>query len=719
MTGSGRLLDRAGAALWGMAPHARRHRSWLVRGAAAAICVVAVRLALPWPLGAVSERWVGGGLPPGAPAADGVPSVAWMGGVCLGLLLALGLADHLERLWFARFAIGTVRDLRAAAFHSAVRLQERRRSRRTGDVLSRLVADTARIKSGLQGFLIHIATNGITLLGVTAVLVTMDPTLALVFAGAGVATAALTAHVAGRVFRRSLKVRKREGRLADEIQTALHRRKARGFRRLNRSSGRQEASVTRLQGFTTWAAHGIFGLGVSLALWVGSAGVESGRLAPGDIVVVLMYALTMRGPIVRLARQGSRSGKILGPAYRLVRIIEQANRLDAPVRHASLPASGVSGSGSAAGPLRVLFSGYAHVHFLCFRPLYRELQALPGVELFLSGGTRTRTTGGWRYDERALYEPFGIPPDRVLPVGEIAERDFDVLFAANTSLILPRSVRKRIQIFHGISCRNRAVRPANMGCDHYFLVGPYMHRRFTGADLLAERDPRAVRVGFMKTDPLLSGELDRGRLLSQLGLDGRRPVLLYAPTGASANSLETMGEEVIARLASGGQYDVLVKLHDHPKSRRVDWVERLAPLEGPHCRVVRGPDVIPLLFVADLLLSDASSVSNEYALLDRPIVFLDTPELLARARTARDSALDLDTWGRRAGVVVERPDDVEAVVDRCLRHPAELSPVRRAMVEDLFYNPGAATGAALSWLRENLLPTLDARAPGACGEALR
>lgn len=353
--------------------------------------------------------------------------------------------------------------------------------------------------------------------------------------------------------------------------------------------------------------------------------------------------------------------------------------------------------------MRILFSGYAHVHFLCFRPLYERLRALPGVEVSVSGGTRTKTADGWLYDERALYEPFGIPRDRVLSVEEIRKRDFDVVFGANTSLILPRSVSTRIQIFHGISYRNKAVRPANMGCDHYFLVGPYMHRRFSEADLLQDGDPRAVAVGFMKTDRLVNGELDRARLLSKFGLDGRRPILLYAPTGAKHNSLETMGEEIIERLASSGDYDLLIKLHDHPKNRGIDWRQRLAPLESPHCRVLNELDVIPLLFLADVLLSDASSVANEYALLDRPIVFLDTPELLGRARDADYSTLDLETWGRRGGLVVERPEDVEAAVDRSLLRPGQHSEIRRAMVKDLFYNPGCATDAAMCWLREHLL----------------
>ena len=351
----------------------------------------------------------------------------------------------------------------------------------------------------------------------------------------------------------------------------------------------------------------------------------------------------------------------------------------------------------------ILFSGYAPVHFVCFQPLYDRLAFLPGVDVFVSGGLRTKTGSGYSYDASGLYAPLEVPGERILTVDEIRKRDFDVLFSAHSKKIEPRNAATSIQIFHGLSFRNKAVRPENTGYDYYFVVGPYMRRRFCEAGLFAEDDPRIVPVGFMKTDRLLNGELSRAELLRRHGLDGSRPILLYAPTGAKHNSLETMGEEAIRRLAQENRYDLLIKPHDHPKNRDVDWLERLRPLESEHCKVVRDADVIPLAFLADLLISDASSVSNEYALLDRPMLFLDVPELIHDAAEKRGSMLDLDTWGRKGGAIVKRAEDVPAAVARACSDPGEHAAVRRAMVRDLFYNPGRATDAALRFLEEKVL----------------
>ena len=137
-----------------------------------------------------------------------------------------------------------------------------------------------------------------------------------------------------------------------------------------------------------------------------------------------------------------------------------------------------------------------------------------------------------------MYAPFAVPEGAVLTVDEIRERHFDLLVAANTKKIAPDSFDRSIEIFHGMSFRNRAIAlPANGANDHYFVLGPYMRRRLSELGILATDDPRVVEVGFPKTDRLLDGTLDRAVLRAH-GLDGRRPVLLYAPTGAKPTPLD-------------------------------------------------------------------------------------------------------------------------------------------------------------------------------------
>lgn len=369
-TARGPLFSKGGVAIRGLAGYARRHRGIFAKGLAAALFVVAARLALPWPLRAVAGRWVQGS----ETGHDGlialVPTwidpVLAMGAVFFLIVMMLGIFDALERLYFARFSIGVVHDLRADAFRSVTgaRIQdkdvpmddlvdggaddsdptkrtgdmiarllgnladrgsnERKPVKRIGDMIARLIGDTARVKNGLQSFFVHVATNGIALFGVTVVLFVVDTYLGVTFALAELALGLVVIWAANRMFRSSLNQRKKEGRLAEQIRKALKsKHNLNRFTKLNRSSGHHEAKQAKTQGTATFFAHGLFGAAVLAALWIGVRGADAGRVAPEDIVLFMMYALMMRGPFVRLARQGARTGKILGTAYRVLKIVRR------------------------------------------------------------------------------------------------------------------------------------------------------------------------------------------------------------------------------------------------------------------------------------------------------------------------------------------------------------------------------------------------------------
>lgn len=353
---------------------------------------------------------------------------------------------------------------------------------------------------------------------------------------------------------------------------------------------------------------------------------------------------------------------------------------------------------AGSGVASVLFTGYAPVHFVCFHPIFDALSRSPRYTVHVSGGLETSGPDGPVYDARGLYDRFRLPDGAVLDTVEIAERSFDLVFSASTRFIAPRESGRTIQIFHGLSFRNRAARAENAGYDAYFLLGPYQRKLFARLGIFAEDDSRLHSIGFPKTDRLVGDRVDRRATLRDLGLSGARPIVLYAPTGATGNSLETVGERLIRAIVAMGTVDLLVKPHDHPKSR-LDWLSRLAAGEGDRMRIVRDADIVPSLALADVLVTDASSAANEFTLRDLPIVFIDVPELLERAQR-EDGRLDLDTWGRRGGIIVSTPGEAVAAIEASLESPSALSEIRRAMRDDLFYNQGSATQAALEWIGE-------------------
>ncbi len=341
---------------------------------------------------------------------------------------------------------------------------------------------------------------------------------------------------------------------------------------------------------------------------------------------------------------------------------------------------------------RILFTGYAQVHFVCFLPVYRILAGDPDVEVFLSGGFKRKKGREVSYELEGFYDPFPVERGHVLPLERIRREDYDVLVSAHLSdSLFPASAGKKVQIFHGVSIKNLAVREKALRYDILCLPGLYHAEQYLGNGLIREGGPEYLITGFPKTDPLAGHGPDRGAVLCGLGLDPSLPTVLFAPTGERHNALDVMGVEIVEALSGGGgggDWNVLVKPHDHPK-KDIDWFGRLAPYEGSRLRLIRERDITPFLGASDLLITDMSSVAVEYTLLDRPIIFMDIPALMERVR-ARAPALDLETYGRKIGRVVADPGGLAAAVREELAGRGTGSVLRRRMAAHLFHDPGNA-----------------------------
>lgn len=305
-----------------LAPYAGPHWRWFVMGAVCALCVVGAKLSLPWPLRAVAEHLTGdhsaGGLIALVPTW--LDPIITLGGIFLLLVVSLGLSDFLERLCFGRFSSKTVNSVRVQVLESVSGTQAPVAD--TRDLVTRLIGDAGRIKSGLRLFLVHVATSGVLLLGMTVILFRMDWKLGLIFALAVLATLAVTFWAAAETLQISLQRRHKEGEYAERVRQAVHGAAGAPLKNGDRSDARQ----TKLQGIATLSTQGIFGVAVLTALWAGSRTVQAGTMAPGDMVVFMMYALMLQSPIVRLTRQGTRTGKIVGASYRLLQLVTTRER---------------------------------------------------------------------------------------------------------------------------------------------------------------------------------------------------------------------------------------------------------------------------------------------------------------------------------------------------------------------------------------------------------
>lgn len=177
----------------------------------------------------------------------------------------------------------------------------------------------------------------------------------------------------------------------------------------------------------------------------------------------------------------------------------------------------------------------------------------------------------------------------------------------------------KVQIFHGLAGEKKGHFRIRHYFDLYLTQGPYFTEKFLQ---LKEkyRDFEVIETGWPKLDiygrDIHKYDREKEQLLQK---HGAKKLLLYAPTfSPSLTSAPELLEE-IGKLAAHEDNLLLIKFHDlmDPKVR-----EQYQDLAAAHQNLVveEEPNIVKFLLMADLLISDTSSVVYEFLLLNKPVV---------------------------------------------------------------------------------------------------
>lgn len=316
---------------------ARPHGRSLLLGGAAAVALAACRLAIPWPLRWALD-WLRGdaSFPLAARVDDPILLVA---SLYVVIAIAYGVCELAARTQLGRFASLLVRDLRAAALRGASRSGVPGPSE-LGDLTSRLVGDSARLRSDLNGILVHASMNTMVFLAVSALMLVVSPPLGFVFLSSGAVAIAIGAATSPALASMARKQRVKEGQYA----AALHAEFSEGavgdeaIAKLDAASSNKEMRSTRVLALSSLAAHAVLAIGVCSGLWLATRAIRAGTMSPGELFLFIAYALMIQRRLVQVGRQVARTGKVVASVNRLGTLIEP--RADArPTEGATQPAS--------------------------------------------------------------------------------------------------------------------------------------------------------------------------------------------------------------------------------------------------------------------------------------------------------------------------------------------------------------------------------------------
>jgi CDP-glycerol glycerophosphotransferase (TagB/SpsB family) len=340
----------------------------------------------------------------------------------------------------------------------------------------------------------------------------------------------------------------------------------------------------------------------------------------------------------------------------------------------------------------VLVNARTAMNYSVIAPIHRAVQD-QRVSFFFTASEQPASA-------KTIYREIA-DPIKVISPARASLMKFGAYLAADMLWVtLPRGTR-RIQMFHGVAGKYSSVYDtpdrSMREWDRLFFINRRRMENYIRVGAI-DADSQAARlVGYPKLDCLVDGTLSRDEVLNELGIDPSSRTVLYAPTWSPYSSLNAMGEELVTKLVAAG-YSVIVKLHDRSRdleykhSGGVDWAERLEPiLRSGGGWLADRSDACPYLAAADVLITDHSSVGFEYLLLDRPIIRIEMSELIANTDINPDYVALL----REASVSVRNVEETLTAVEKSFCDSRSLSQSRRAVAEELFYQPGTATERAV------------------------
>ncbi|MGB5555668.1 MAG: CDP-glycerol glycerophosphotransferase family protein, partial [Flavobacteriaceae bacterium] len=181
----------------------------------------------------------------------------------------------------------------------------------------------------------------------------------------------------------------------------------------------------------------------------------------------------------------------------------------------------------------------------------------------------------------------------------------------------------KTQVFHGLAGEKKGHFRIRHYFDLYLTQGPYFTDRF---NLLKKKHQNfeVKETGWPKLDVFGAKQFthlqEKENLLRQ---HNTSKIILYAPTfSPSLTSAPALLNE-IAHLADTTGFLILIKFHDLMEQR---WIDAYKNLASKHQNILFKEDknIIKFLLMADMLISDTSSVIYEFLLLDKPAISFRT-----------------------------------------------------------------------------------------------
>ncbi|WP_420883638.1 ABC transporter transmembrane domain-containing protein [Lentilitoribacter sp. EG35] len=267
----------------------------------------------------------------------------------MGIAIVLGIASAMRYYFVILLGERVISDLRSDVFTHIARLSPSFYDvNRSGEIISRLTADTTQIKSAVGATASMALRNSILCLGAIVMMFWTSWTLSL-FVVIGIPIVVIPLIAFGRAVRK--RSRNAQDTLADTMGFASEAinatRTLQAFNSEDRAIGRFSSAIedtfdAAKAAITTRAALTVFSIslvfcGVVGILWSGAHSVLEGDMSAGTLGQFLLYSVLAAGSLGGLSEVWGELSQASGAAERLSELLNERSEIEDPVNPVALP----------------------------------------------------------------------------------------------------------------------------------------------------------------------------------------------------------------------------------------------------------------------------------------------------------------------------------------------------------------------------------------------
>ena len=219
---------------------------------------------------------------------------------------------------------------------------------------------------------------------------------------------------------------------------------------------------------------------------------------------------------------------------------------------------------------------------------------------------------------------------------------------------------------------------------------------------------KVVKVGYPKMDPYFkTGNFDRDKILQSLGLDPKKPVILFAPT-YKPTCIYDLKDAIFEATT---EYNLIIKLHHYSwlgkyASHRQHKIFEQRIKQYDHAVIIPKDDysILPLLYISDTLVSEASGAITEFLATGKTgIIYNLDQESLKHSDGEVLLGFDNREYLKDSFVHINQPDELQAGIERALHPTVEMKNAQNDDRDKIFYKLDGKASARVKQTVEQLI----------------